>query len=71
MGIDFNCGFWVFAARMFDYMDAGKMEGVTFRLMTFTQQQTANISTENEQKELESGRNMALRCEVSSTEALP
>jgi hypothetical protein len=49
---------------MFDYMDAGKMEGVTFRLMTFTQQQVANINTEDEQKELESGRNIALRCEV-------
>jgi len=54
---------------MFDYMDAGKMEGVTFRLMTFTQQQVANINTEEEQKELESGRNMALRCEVSATAA--
>lgn len=52
---------------MFDYMDAGKMEGVTFRLMSFTQQQAANISTENEQKELESGRNVALRCDVSAS----
>jgi len=52
---------------MFDYMDAGKMEGVSFRLMTFTQQQMANVSTQQEQKQVEAGRNLALRCEVKPT----
>jgi hypothetical protein len=51
---------------MFDYMDAGKMEGVTYRLMCFTQQQVANVSTEEQARELESGRNLALRSEVCS-----
>ncbi|XP_059486175.1 zinc finger protein jing isoform X2 [Neocloeon triangulifer] len=52
------------SARMFDYMDAGKMEGVTYRLMTFTQQQVANTSNEEQLRQIESGRNLALRGEI-------
>ncbi|XP_065333327.1 zinc finger protein jing homolog isoform X1 [Cloeon dipterum] len=55
------------SARMFDYMDGGKMEGVTHRLMLFSQQQMDNISNGEQLRQLESGRNLALRAEIKGS----
>jgi hypothetical protein len=57
---------FLIAARMFDYIDTGMMEGLQHRLLTFTQQQLKNVTTEEEELEISQGNHVALRSKVNT-----